>query len=62
MRRTHSRTMAISLFLIAISIFNFMNLKGNENVDAIHIISLLVCGMGIGIFLVSLFGMLRSKK
>lgn len=54
--------MAISIFIIAISFFNFTSLDGIENVKAIHVITLLVCGMGIGVFLTSLFGWLRERK
>jgi hypothetical protein len=54
--------MAISFFVIVISFFNFTNLKGSECIRAIHVGTLLVCGVGIGVFLMNLLGLLREKK
>ena len=62
MRRSHSRGMAISFFVIAISFFNFNNLSGSECIRPIHVITLLVCGMGIGVFLMNFFALLMKKK
>jgi hypothetical protein len=60
-RNRHLRTMAISVFILVISIFNFEKLAGSECIRTIHIVTLLVCGMAIGLFISSLFAMLRSK-
>jgi hypothetical protein len=54
--------MAISFFVIAISFFNFHNLSGTECIRPIHVVTLLVCGMGIGVFLVNLFAFLVKRK
>jgi hypothetical protein len=54
--------MAISFFVIAISFFNFINLKGSECIRAIHVVTLLVCGVGIGVFLMNLFGLISGKR
>jgi hypothetical protein len=54
--------MIISIFVIAYSAFNFSNLKGSECIRAIHIVTLLVCGMGIAVFLSSLFAFIVKKK
>ncbi|MEO5650870.1 MAG: hypothetical protein ABIR03_13240 [Ginsengibacter sp.] len=62
MRRTHTRAMAISFFVIAISFFNFTSLTGTECIRAIHVATLLVCGMGIGVFLINAFGYFRQKR
>jgi len=62
MRKSNLRAMAISCFVIALSAFNFSNLKGSECIRSIHVVTLLVCGMGIGLFLTSLFGGLIKKK
>ena len=62
MRRRHTRAMAISFFVMAISFFNFTSLSGTECIRAIHVVTLLVCGMGIGVFLTNLFGLLLNKK
>jgi len=62
MRNKYTRAMAIAFFIIAISFFNFTSLDGNENVSSIQIVTLLVCGMGIGVFLVNLFVWLRERR
>ena len=62
MRRKHTRAMALSFFVIAISFFNFTNLKGSECIRAIHVVTLLVCGMAIGVFITNLLGLLLNKK
>jgi hypothetical protein len=54
--------MAISFFVMAISFFNFHNLSGTECIRPIHVVTLLVCGMGIGVFLINLFALLVKKK
>lgn len=56
------RGMIISLFIIGLSAFNFINIEGHADFRAIHIVTLLVCGMGIGILLVNFIGWLRFKK
>lgn len=61
-RNPHLRAMAISFFVLAISFFNFTRLTGSECIRAIHIVTLLVCGMAIGVFLMNLFGLLREKR
>jgi hypothetical protein len=55
------RAMAISFFVLAISFYNFSRLTGSECIRAIHVVTLLVCGMAIGLFVSSLFAMLRNK-
>jgi high-affinity K+ transport system ATPase subunit B len=62
MRRVYIRGMAISFFVIIISFFNFERLTGSECIRAIHVVTLLVCGMAIGIFLMNLFRLLRAEK
>jgi hypothetical protein len=61
MRRKHTRAMALSFFVIAISFFNFTHLSGSECIRAIHVVTLLVCGMAIGVFLSNLFALLIKK-
>ena len=48
-------------FVVALSFFNFARLTGTECIRAIHVVTLLVCGMGIGIFLTNLFAILRNR-
>jgi hypothetical protein len=61
MRRSPARAMALSAFIVIISIFNFLRLTGGECIRAIHIVTLLVCGMGIGVFISALIMFLRKS-
>jgi ABC-type polysaccharide/polyol phosphate export permease len=40
----------------------FSRLTGLENIRAIHIAILLICGMGIGVFLTNLFAYFRKPE
>jgi len=60
-KKQHLRAMAISFFVLAISFFNFTRLTGSECIRAIHVVTLLVCGMAIGVFISNIFGMLRNR-
>jgi hypothetical protein len=60
-KNRHLRTIAILFFVLAISFFNFLRLTGSECIRAIHVVTLLVCGMAIGLIISNLFAMLRSK-
>jgi len=53
--------MAISLFVIGITLFNFSKLTGSDCIRAIHVVNLLVCGMGIGLFLTNAIALVRNK-
>jgi hypothetical protein len=61
MRKQHIRVMAISLFVIVITLFNFSKLTGSDCIRAIHVVNLLICGMGIGLFLTNAIALLRNK-
>ena len=60
-KKQHLRAMAISFFVLAISFFNFTRLTGSECIRAIHVVTLLVCGMATGVFISNIFGMLRNR-
>jgi hypothetical protein len=62
MRRSHSRAMMISLFVIIISVFNFERLSNSDCIRAIHLVTLLVIGAAIGIFLSNFFALLMHRK
>ena len=62
MRNKYTRAMAISVFITAISFFNFTSLSGTDCIKNVHVVTLLVCGMGIGIFLQNLFSFLRERR
>jgi hypothetical protein len=61
-KNPYFRAMAISFFVMAISFFNFTRLSDSECIRAIHVVTLLVCGMAIGVFLTNLFGLLRNSN
>ena len=62
MQRNHRRGISISVLVIAISILNFSNLEHSDCIRPIHIVTLLVCGMGIGVLIMNLFGLLGKRK
>lgn len=55
------RAFAMSIFIFIISFGNYNRLTGTENIRPIHIASLLVIGMGIGIFIFTGVLMLRGN-
>ena len=59
--KNNLRAIAISIFIIAITFFNFTRLKNSDCIRAIHIVNLLACGMAIGVFLTNLIGYVRNK-
>lgn len=62
MRNRYLRGMAIATFIIIISFANFNNLEDSDCIRAIHIVTLLVAGMGIGVLLTNFFGWLRERR
>ncbi|MEO8108383.1 MAG: hypothetical protein ABI594_00040 [Ginsengibacter sp.] len=60
--RSNLRAMAVSFFVLAISYFNFIRLADSDCIRAIHVVTLLVCGMAIGVFLANLFAFFIKKK
>ena len=61
MKKNYRRGLLISIMVIAISVLNFMNLDNSECIRPIHIVTLLVCGMGVGVLLVNLFGLITNR-
>ncbi len=62
MRRSPVRSIIISLVIIIISFYNFYRGGDTETIKTVQIVSLLVCGMAIGIFIKSLIEFFRDKK
>ncbi|HZW65753.1 MAG TPA: hypothetical protein VFF23_08710 [Hanamia sp.] len=62
MRNPKTRSIIISLVIIILSFYNFYREEGSQNIRAVQIVSLLVCGMAIGIFLKSVVEFFRDKK
>ena len=61
-QRTPGRAMALAFFIAAISFWNFFRLTGCDCIRPLHIITLLTCGAGIGIFLTNFFIWLRTRN
>jgi hypothetical protein len=62
MRKRFLRTLLLSVFIAIVAAYNYSHLNGTEDIRAIHIVTLLVCGAGIGMFLVSITGLFFWKK
>ena len=54
--------MVISIFVVLMMIASYLRLTGTENIRAIHIVTLIVCGMGFGVFLCNLFAYFRKSE
>lgn len=54
--------MALSFFILIISFWNFQRIQGCDCIRTIHIVTLLMCGVAIGVFITSLFLWIREKK
>jgi hypothetical protein len=61
-KNSYLRAIEISIFVIIISIFNFQRLTGSQCIRAIHMVTLLVWGMAIGVFLNNLFAWLKKSN
>lgn len=59
--KNNLRAIAISFFVLIISYYNFTHLTNSDCIRAIHVVTLLVCGMAIGVFLANMFALLRNK-
>ena len=62
MRRCPIRTIIISLVIIVISFYNFYRSGGTETIKSVQVISLLVCGMAIGLLIKSGVEYFRNKN
>ena len=62
MRNSHPKAgIIICLFVISISFFNFSRLQNSDCIRAIHIVTLLTAGAGIGVLLVNIFRLIKSR-
>lgn len=61
-QRTPQRAMVFALIIAVFSFFNFERLTGCDCIRTLHILTLLTCGAGIGVFLSNLFIWLRSRN
>ena len=61
MRRVYSRALAIGLFVAVLSFGNFTRISGGECIRAIHIVTLITCGMGLGVALTGAIMLIRGR-
>ncbi len=60
-KRKGFRLFVLPLFVIALSLGNYARLTGTEHIRAIHIVTLITLGMGIGILLRNVFTYFRMR-
>ncbi|HEY8690510.1 MAG TPA: hypothetical protein VIM07_14840 [Chitinophagaceae bacterium] len=53
-QRTPERSMLFACVVIALSFWNFSRIQGCDCIRAIHIVTLLVAGIGIGVLITSI--------
>ena len=56
------RLFIVPIFVIMLGIGNYSRLTGIENIRAIHIVTLLTIGMGIGVLLRNIFTYFRHFR
>ena len=54
--------LAFGLFAAAITFGNFTRLSGGECIRAIHMVSLITCGVGLGVALMSAMMLIRKRN
>lgn len=59
--KTTQRRIAVSGIIIIITAGNFLRLTGIEFIRPIHIVTLLVCGAAIGIFISNIILFFKNK-
>jgi hypothetical protein len=58
----NKRSLIISGIVILLMITNFTRLQGSECIRAIHIVTLVTLGAAIGVLLMNVILMIKSKK
>ncbi len=60
MKKSPSRGLAIGFVVAVLSLGNYTRIPESEGVRAIHVVTLITCGIGVGVALVCLIVLLRS--
>ena len=60
-KRSPKRAAILSLIVIFITIFNFTRIPGSECIRAIHVVTLIALGLGLGVLLASVMLLLKGK-
>ncbi|HUR10150.1 MAG TPA: hypothetical protein VM012_02205 [Flavitalea sp.] len=56
------RAFVIPVFVIILACLNYTRLTGTENIRAIHSVTLITLGMGLGILLMNVITYFRNKS
>lgn len=60
-QRTPQKSLILACVIIAISFWNFSRIQGCDCIRAIHIVTLLTAGIGIGILITSIKAWVTEK-
>lgn len=60
--RESFRAFVIPLFVIFLALSSYSRLTGTENIRAIHVVTLLTMGMGLGILFINVVTYIRNKS
>lgn len=58
----NKKTVVLSILVILSSLANFINMDGSENIRPIRIATLILCGMGAGVALMSVINLARASR
>ncbi len=61
-QRTPQRAMIIAFAIIALSFYNFSRIQGCDCIRAIHIVTLLTAGIGIGVLITSIKAWVTDRQ
>jgi len=56
------RSLLLSAFIVILTAGNFVRITENSNLRAVEVLTILVCGVAIGVFIVNLGLYLRHRK
>ena len=62
MEKNTRRSIAISLLVISLMIFNFTRFKESECIRPIHIVTLMIMGAAAYVLLVNLIGLIKRNS
>jgi positive regulator of sigma E activity len=60
-KKKRLRLFILPLFVIILGLVNYTRLTGTEHIRAIHIVTLITIGMGLGVLLSNVFTYFRRK-
>jgi hypothetical protein len=61
-KRTPQRSLLFAGIIILVSVMNFLRIKGCDCIRAIHVVTLITVGIGIGLFIMSMKDLIVKKQ